>query len=117
MVKCRKFFILALFLLPSCTINHGDYTVLSNKIVNTKDFDMGIIKRQRNIKGEDVAHIIIAIPTGAPKLSEALNNAFEKTDTDIMTDVTVKSWYWYIPYVYGQGGWSVSGDAVKTRHN
>lgn len=117
MIKCSKLLIPVLFMLPSCTLNHGDYTVLSNKIVDTRNFDMGTAKRQHNVEGEDVAHIISFIPTGEPKLSEALNNAFAKTDTDVMTDVTIKSWFWYVPYVYGQKGWSVSGDAVKTRHN
>ena len=74
-------------------------------------------KRLRNIEGKDTAHTIIIVPTGIPKLSEALNNAFEKSDTDIMTDVNVKKQEWYIPYIYGQSSWIVKGDAIKTRNN
>jgi len=99
------------------TYNHGDFTILSNKIVNTKDFDIGQAKRIRNVEGEDKVSIIIAFPTGVPSLSEALNNAFEKTDADIMTDVNVKSWSWYLPYIYGETGWRITGDAIKTRDN
>lgn len=106
-----------LFLVSSCTVNHGDFTVLSNKIVDIKDFNMGGSKRLRNIEGKDTAHTIIIVPTGIPKLSEALNNAFEKSDTDIMTDVNVKTQWWYIPYIYGQSSWIVKGDAIKTRNN
>lgn len=50
-------------------------------------------------------------------MEEALNDALNKTDTDLMTDVSVESWFWYIPYVYGNAGWEVKGDAVKTRKN
>ena len=118
MRKLKYLFILTVLFLTSCmTYNHGDFTVLSNKIVNTKDFDMGSAKRIRNVEGEDKVSTIIIFPTGVPKFSEALNNAFEKTDTDIMTDVNVKSWSWYIPYIYGEDGWTVKGDAIKTRKN
>ncbi|MDY4842151.1 MAG: hypothetical protein SO314_07300 [Alphaproteobacteria bacterium] len=113
----KTLIISSLIFLSACTVNHGDFTVLSNKIVNTQDFDMGTSQRIRNIRGKDIEHMIIIFPTGNPKLSEALNDAFEKTDTDIMTDVTVESWFWWIPYLYGNAGWEVSGDAVKTRKN
>lgn len=45
MIKCSKLLIPVLFMLPSCTLNHGDYTVLSNKIVDTRNFDMGTAKQ------------------------------------------------------------------------
>ncbi len=32
-------------------------------------------------------------------------------------DLRIKSWGFYIPYIYGQAGWSVKGDVVKTRKN
>lgn len=117
MKKGSLLIICLLFWVSSCTVNHGDFTVLSNKIVNIKDFDMGESKRLRNIEGKDTAHIITFIPTGIPTLSVALNNAFEKSDTDIMTDVNVKTREWYIPYIYGQSSWIVKGDAIKTRSN
>lgn len=110
-------FVISFLLLAGCTVNHGDFTVLSNKIVSTQNFDMGTSKRIRNVEGKDTAHMIILFPTGTPKLESALNDAFQKTDTDVMTDVIVKSWFWWIPYLYGNMGWEVSGDAVKTRSN
>lgn len=110
-----KNIILALALmLSACTVTHGSFTVMSNKIVDIKNFDLG---KSERIKGENMEHIIIFIPTGVPSITNALNDAFDKTDTDIMTDVTLKSWYWYIPYIYGNAGWEVSGDAIKTRRN
>ncbi len=110
-------FVASLVLLSACTVNHGDFTVLSNKIVSTQNFDIEKSQRIRNVEGVDMAHMIILFPTGAPKVEEALNNAFQKTDTDVMTDVTIKSWFWWIPYIYGNMGWKVTGDAIKTRSN
>ena len=116
-MKMKFLSVVSLMLLSACTVNHGDFTVLSNKIVSTQDFDLFSSQRIRNVEGEDMAHMIIIFPTGTPRLEAALNDAFEKTDTDVMTDVTVQSWFWWIPYIYGNIGWEVTGDAVKTRAN
>ena len=70
----------------------------------------------RWLVGKEVTHIIIFIPTGGPPTLEgALDDALDKGNGDVMTDAVVKFWGWYIPYVYGQHGWSVEGDVVKTR--
>ncbi len=116
-MKTKILSVISLILLSACSVNHGNFTVLSNKIVSTQNFDIGNSPRIKNVSGQDSAHMIIIFPTGTPKLEAALNNAFQKTDTDVMTDVTVKSWYWWIPYIYGNFGWEVTGDAIKTRSN
>jgi len=110
------FLIFSLLLITSCTTYHGDFTVLSNKLVNVEDFHLDSSKVMKNVTGKDVSHIIFFVPTKSnPNLNDALNDVFRNTDADIMTDVTVTSWGWYIPYIYGQAGWKVTGDAVKTR--
>ncbi|MHC5066425.1 MAG: hypothetical protein ACYTG5_20920, partial [Planctomycetota bacterium] len=62
-----------------------------------------------------VDHIIIVVPTGQPTLEGAVDNALFNGQGDVLTDASVEHWFWYIPYVYGQAGWSVKGDVVKTR--
>lgn len=109
--------LLGTLMISACTINHGDFTVLSNKIVDTSNFDLENTPRLRNVEGEDITHMIIIFPTGIPKITGALNDAFSKTDTDVMTNVNLSQTSWYIPYIYGQQGWTVKGDAVKTRKN
>lgn len=99
-----------------CVVRHGDFTVLSNKVIRLSEFELDRADRVKAIVGKDVQHIIIFIPTaGTPTLEGALDDAFEKGGGDVMTDAVVKSWNWYIPYIYGQAGWSVKGDVVKTR--
>ena len=114
----------ALLLSPSfllstgCVVRQGDFPVLSNKLVRLSDFDLDKADRVKGVVGKDVQHIIIFIPTGGPPTLEgALDDAFRKSGGDVMTDAVVKSWGWYIPYIYGQAGWSVTGDVVKTRKN
>jgi uncharacterized lipoprotein YajG len=108
----------AMVLLTACTTNHGDFTVLSNKLVDTRHFHVDTTKVQKNVEGKDVSHIIVLFPTKAnPNINDALNDVFRNTDSDVMINATVYSWGWYIPYIYGQAGWSVKGDAIKTRQN
>jgi hypothetical protein len=102
-------------LFSSCAVRHGDFTVLSDKLVRTAAFDLSRADRKKNVTGEDVAHIIVLFPTGAPTLKGALDDALHKGDGDVMTDAVVSTWFWYIPYVYGQAGWRVTGDVVNTR--
>ncbi|MDF0673694.1 MAG: hypothetical protein P0120_05035 [Nitrospira sp.] len=106
----------AWILLGGCTINHGDFTVLSNKLVNTKEFDLSKADRVKGVTGTDETHIILFIPTkGNITLKGAMDDAMAKGKGDVMTDVTIKTWFWWIPYIYGNGGWEVKGDVVRTR--
>lgn len=108
--------VILLLFCSSCVANHGSFTVLSNKLVDVQDFELDKADRIKNVKGKDTSHIIIFIPTKtSPTFGEAITDALKKADGDVMTDVTVKSWSWYIPYLYGYSGWSVEGDVVKTR--
>ncbi len=116
MMMRRLSVVLCALCLSACSVRHGNFTVLSNKLISTK-FGIEELSRRRNVVGKNTEHMIILFPTGTPKLEEALNDALNKTDTDLMTDVSVESWFWYIPYVYGNAGWEVKGDAVKTRKN
>ncbi|MDE1900170.1 MAG: hypothetical protein KGI37_00815 [Alphaproteobacteria bacterium] len=102
--------------LSGCTTNQGTFTVMSNKIVNVSKFDLGKATKTKDVVGEDKSQIFVLIPTKTnPNLSDALTDAFRKSDGDVMTDVTVTSYQWYIPYIYGEAGWKVEGDVIKTR--
>ena len=110
--------VVGFFLLSGCSVRHGDFTVLSNKLVNISDFELSKADRVKGIVGEDIQHIIIFIPIGGPPtLEEALDDAIVKGGGDVMTDAVVEAWGFYIPYIYGQNGWRVSGDVVKNRKN
>ena len=115
----RRFLYLMFFIMLSgCTMSHGNFTVLSNRLVDVKNIHANTSKKVDNAEGKDIAHLIILVPTKAnPNLNDALNDVFNKTDTDIMTDVEISTWSWWIPYIYGQTGWKVQGTAIKTRSN
>lgn len=111
-----SFLLLSCIFTSGCVVRHGDFTVLSNKIIRLSEFELDKADRAKGLVGKDVQHIIIFFPTcGPPTLAGALDDAFEKGSGDVMTDAVVHSWAWYIPYIYGQAGWKVKGDVVKTR--
>lgn len=102
-------------LVSGCVIRHGDFTVLSNRLIDTQNFDLSTSHRQR-VTGEDITHIISFIPTGGPPSAEgALDDAFDKSGGDVLTDAVLKQWLFYLPLIYGQHGWQVEGTVMKTR--
>ena len=107
-----------LFCFAGCTVYHGHFTVASNKVFRLSQFEMEKANRTKAVEGESVQHIVILFPIGTqPTIEGALDDAMQKGNGDVMTDVSIKSWGFYIPYIYGQAGWSVKGDVVKTRKN
>lgn len=110
--------LLGLLVSGGCTIHQGNFTVASTKVFRVSDFELDKAARVKNVEGRDVAHIICVFPTkGNVSVKEAMDNALEQGNGDMMTDVTIDSWGFYIPYIYGQFGWFVKGDVVKTRKN
>ena len=108
--------VILLIVLTGCAVRHGDFTVVSNKVLRLSEFELGKAERVKGVEGKDVSHIVIFIPVGgAPTIEGALDNALEKGGGDVMTDAVISSYGWYIPYIYGQFGWKVKGDVVKTR--
>ncbi|MEW5894670.1 MAG: hypothetical protein AB1650_02765 [Candidatus Omnitrophota bacterium] len=116
MKKQLSLLIVMILFFSGCATRHGDFTVLSNKMLRLSEFELDKEDRVKNVVGEDVAHIIVVVPTkGTITLESAVDDALEKADGDVMTDVVITQWGFYIPYIYGQMGWKVKGDVVKTR--
>ena len=113
----KLFSLIVVLMLSACTTNHGTFTVLSKNIVDLDNLDLSTQQKIKNVEGKSVGHIVIAIPFGEmnPSLESAMTDAFNRTDGDLFTDATIKSYFFYIPYVYGQAGVVVEGDVIKTR--
>jgi hypothetical protein len=101
--------------LTGCTVRHGDFSVVSNKLIDVNNFDLGSTSKAKHVVGKDLSHIIVLFPTGLPTLEGAIDAALLKGEGDVVTNAVVSSGGWYIPYIYGQNYWIVEGDVVKTR--
>ena len=113
--------ILALFaiiLLSACSVNHGTFTVISKNVVDLDNIDLSTQEKIDNVHGVSRAHIVIFFPFGEmnPNVESAMSDAFRKTDGDLFTDATIKSYFFYIPYIYGQSAVTIEGDVIKTRN-
>ena len=103
--------ILIVFLFVSCSQRIGDFTVMSTKNV---DLNANYVKVERSVKGESMKPIIIVFQTGYPNLEEAIDDALSKVhDGVMMTDVSLKYRWFYIPYIYGELAYEVEGDVWK----
>ena len=116
----RTYTVAAAFLVSilssGCFVRHGDFTVLSNKLLRLSEFELEKVNRVKGVVGKDTTHIIIFFPTGGPPtIDGAIDDALEKGGGDVMTDAVISFSSWYIPYIYGRSQWNVKGDVVKTR--
>ncbi len=112
----------ALFLLvASCVLATGcytrlaDFTVVSTKTVQLQDLDLEGVDRAMNVTGLSIKQIFVIWPTGKADIEEAIDDALNKASGDLLVDAVVYWKYWYIPLIYGQFGFKVTGHVVKTK--
>lgn len=106
-----------------CKSRLVDFTVISTKTLGAKIG--GEAKGTERVRGKDICHWIIFIPTGFPNLKEAIDRAIENvgksptkgkgggTKYDALIDGVVYSVNWHA-ILYGQTGFIVEGTPVNT---
>lgn len=101
--------IAATIMTTGCTNRLLDFTVVSSKNVDLSkgaDFKRGTTR----VKGEDMRHIIVFIPTGQPSAKTAMDKAIESVPGAVgLADGVITSKAWWIPYIYGQTSFEVEG--------
>ncbi len=113
-----SFVVVGALFMNGCVTRIADLTVGSTKNIDIKKSLHRADESTRNT-GIDKKHIIIFIPTGAPNIKEAMDEAIEKSKGAVgLSNVTVKYGWWYIPYIYGQFWYEVEGSPVfEVGHN
>ncbi|MCD8298981.1 MAG: hypothetical protein LUD39_04405 [Opitutae bacterium] len=109
----------SLLFASGCTTDQGNFTVLSNKIVNLRGFNLSTSQKVKHTTGKQENFTIVVIPFGDmnPNLGGALNDCFKNNDADLLTDAHVYQSSFWFPLIYSKHGFYVEGDAVKTRRN
>lgn len=102
-----------LVLATGCSIRVADLTALSTRNVNLDKVDLDALPQTRSVEGEDTAWMVLVFPIGFPHLEDAVDEALDKADGDIMVDVVVYSSGWW--FIVGQNTIRVKGNVVKTR--
>lgn len=99
----------ALILISGCTRRLVDFTIISSK--NVEWTKAATFKRANaRVRGEDMVHWIIVIPTGVPNAKEAMDRAIQSAPGAVaLLDGVIYMRFWWIPYVYGQQSYIVEG--------
>lgn len=98
-----------LLVLSSCSYRVIDFTLISSKNVDITKCG-SFIRGKDRVKGKDMVHWIVIIPTGTVDIKNALDRAIESTPGCVaLLDGVIYGKFWWIPYIYGQHTVTVEG--------
>ena len=118
------FLIIVLIFVVSCSFSQGKFTVLSNRPIDVTNFT---VPKDELVKvtGKDMLYIIgihnfangtymgMGGSTYNPQIDNAIDNAFLKTNGNLLVNTSIKYTYFFVPPFYFSGGWKVEGEAIK----
>jgi hypothetical protein len=72
----------------------------------------------RDVEARVVTHFIAWVPSRplGPTLSDAVAEALERGNGDVLVNASAQRVAWYVPLLYGEYGWVVRGDVLRLRH-
>ncbi len=113
-LKTASLCLAALALLPSCTTRLLDLTVTSSKNIDLNNKEGYVVSNNARTRGSDTQHIIFCFPLGMPDVREAMDKAIEKNGNNAvaLSNMTLESTWWWIPFIYGQLTYTVEGDPI-----
>ena len=105
----QKILIFFLLVLTACSTRVGDFTVISTRNI---DMDGEYELVGSKVKGKDMVPIITYLPLGSPSIEDAIDDALDSVEGDIMTDAIITHNVWWF-YIYGEQRYVVVGDVWK----
>lgn len=106
--------LVGLVLTFGCTTRLADLTVVSTRNVTLEKVDLDSLPQARGVVGKDSKFMFLFIPLGIPHLEDAIDDALDKGNGDIMTDAVLYSKVWSLLLI-GENALEVKGNVVKTR--
>ena len=100
-------------LFSGCVQHIGNFSALATGTYRAENINSKALVA-KDVRGESCRSIILFIPTGVPKLDEAVSEAVAKNNGDFMMNARAYNTFWWIPYIYGQTCWRIEGDVYKT---
>lgn len=98
-----------------CMTRVGDMTMISSRNVNLDKVDVDKLPQTRGVVGTDRHFVLFFIPFGVPHIKDAVDDALDKGNGDLMTDVVFYQGGWW--FIVGENILRVKGTVVKTRGN
>ena len=94
-----------------CMTRVADMTAISTRNVSLDKLDLDALP-QRKVVGEASTFIFLIIPFGIPHLEDAVDDALNKGNGDLMLDASIHMGGWW--FLVGQSTLQVRGSVVKT---
>ncbi len=66
------------------------------------------------VHGEDCKYIIIIFPTGVPNPKQAVDQALQSNNTQLLLNAQLTYEWFYIPAIFGKNCWIAEGDSYDT---
>jgi len=99
------------------TVPHGRFAALTTRPAPSLGFQVEGAQRMRDVEAVVLSQHILWIPTRTdpPTLAEAVEEALRRGNGDVLVDVEVDRLFFAVPLLYGQEGWRVRGDVIRSR--
>ena len=99
-----------------CATEHLRFAALSSEPLPTLGYPQDQMLRVPDVAVTVRSHTILWIPTNTrtPTLQDAVDRALERGGGELLVDAEVDHWWVVVPFLYGQEGWSVRGDVVRS---
>lgn len=99
------------------TVPHGRFAALTTRPAPSLGFQVEGLPRTRDVEAVVLSQHFLWVPTRTdpPTLAEAVEEALRRGNGDLLLDVEVDRIFFAVPLLYGQEGWRVRGDVVRSR--
>jgi hypothetical protein len=102
-------------LLAGCAYHIGNFSALAAGTYRAENIKASSLVA-KNVRGESCESVILFIPTGIPRLDEAVKEATAKNKGDFMMNARTYYSFWFLPLIYWQNCLIVEGDVYKTNN-
>ena len=106
--------------LPGCALQmvpHGRFAALSTQTAPVLGYQMDGAPITRDVEVVMLSQTFLWIPTRTdpPTLEETVAEALRRGNGNLLVDAEVDRLFFAVPLIYGQEGWRVRGDVVRSR--
>ena len=111
---CSALLVGALALLASgCTPRGAGFTAMSDRNIKTKEVKVSELPKTRNVVGSSTRPVLLFFTLGTPTIKEALEDALNKANGDLMLDASLYTTNWW--FIFGSTGYELRGTVVNTQ--
>ncbi len=111
-MKLLSSLILLLFIfLMGCAVRQADLTAITTRNVKLDGVNLNALPGKK-VEGKDSNFVFLFIPFGMPQLEDAIDDALDKGEGDLMLDAVIYTNHWW--FLIGQDIITVKGTIVNT---